>query len=104
MELIVTSYREGHENRDPLFRYLSGYMEELSRDYAKGMFSELEDAFRFMQSRMESFFEVNPNYKKPASLALCYCRPSCCEPTIRLSYMNDFVVLKKVERKEVSRG
>lgn len=100
MELIVTSYKEETLYKDPLFRYLAGYIEEMCQKYAQGMFRNLDVVFGFLQTRMEEFIEANPRYVKPAGLALCYCRPSCCEPTIRLSYLNDFITIKSLNHEK----
>lgn len=100
MELIVTSFKEGAVFKDPLFRYLASYIKEMGEDYAQGMFRNMDVIFQFLQTRMEEFFNANPTYVKPAGLCLCYCRPSCCPATIRLSYLKDFITIKSLDHEK----
>ena len=100
MELIVTTYKEEAIYKDPLFRHLASSIEELGKDYIKGMFQDMDTIFGFLQSRMEEFFKANPRYVKPAGLSLCYCRPSCCAPTIKLSYLSDFITIKSLNHEK----
>lgn len=91
---VVLTHDPG-EGIDPLFRYLSGYARELTESYCADLFQDMDMVFGFLQTRMEEFFKANPGYRKPAGLSLCYSRPSCCAPTITLSYLDQSVIISK---------
>lgn len=94
MELLIDDAEMNPPFKDPLLRYVYGFamLVELEPDYLG--ITELDTLFTFLQQCMGEFMKANPEYRKPAGLELCYCRPSCCPPTIRVGYLDQKFTIK----------
>ncbi len=94
MELIIDQTHPPSLFFDPLMAQLFAYakhVEEVPEIYG---IQDMDTLFTFLQSRMEEFMKVNGGYRKPSGLEVCYCRPSCCPPTIRVAYLEQRFTIK----------
>jgi hypothetical protein len=94
MELTINQTHPASQLFDPLMACLYAYakhIEEVPEIYG---IQDMDTLFTFLQSRMEEFMNANPRYRKPASMELCYCRPSCCPATIRVAYLDQKFTIK----------
>lgn len=80
--------------KDPMMAQLFAYVQHIEREPDIYSIQDMDTLFTFLQHRMEEFMKANRTYRKPAGLELCYCRPSCCAPTIRMSFLNQSFTIK----------
>lgn len=80
--------------KEPMMAQLYQYVIQIQSEPDLYGIQDMDTLFSFLQSRMEEFMKANPSYRKPAGLELCYCRPSCCPPTIRINYLHQKVTIK----------
>lgn len=80
--------------KDPMMAQLFDYVQHIEQVPDIYGIQDMDTLFTFLQSRMEEFMKSNPGYRKPAGLELCYCRPSCCPPTIRVAYLDQKFTIK----------
>lgn len=93
MELIINSSCEVNW-KDPMMSQLYDYALHINKESDIYGIQDMDTLFTFLKSRMEEFMKANPRYRKPAGLELCYCRPSCCTPTIRVAYLDQKFTIK----------
>ena len=86
--------------KDELLRYLYAYSIHVEVEPDIYGIQDMDTLFTFLQSRMEEFMKANPSYRKPAGLELCYCRPSCCPPTIRVAYLDQKFTIKSLNHEK----
>lgn len=94
MELTINQTHPASQLFDPCMAYLYAYAKHVAEVPEIYGIQDMDTLFTFLQSRMQEFMKANPRYRKPASLEMCYCRPSCCPPTIRVAYLEQRFTIK----------
>ena len=94
MELTLSTEGLQQPWKDPLLKFLYEYALHIDLEPEVYGIQDMDTLFTFLQSRIEEFMKANPAYRKPAGLELCYCRPSCCPPTIRVAFLDQKITIK----------
>lgn len=81
--------------KDPMMHQLFALVRQIETGPDKYEIKDMDTLFTFLQRRMEEYIKAYPEYRKPAGLELRYSRPSCCPPTIRMSYINQSFTIKQ---------
>lgn len=80
---------------DPLMNYIYRHIEVLQLPENRDIINDIDTLFSYINHLVEEFVLSNPSYKKPTALSISYLQPSCCPPSIHISYKTEKIEIKE---------
>ena len=93
MNLTIKQTREGQWD-DQMMNYIFRHLEVLQLPENVEIIQDMDTLFSYINHLVEEFTLSNPAYRKPTSFSICYCRPTCCPPSIHINYINESITIK----------